>query len=99
MTNEVLKKVVFDFYSTDAEGLERPAFRVTLTNAFVVSVHQHVGDTRHDSTLDPRRYEDVSLSFQKIVIEDETSSVGASVGIGARRAPASRPGISPAVPG
>ena len=98
VTNERLKSVTFEFFSADPEGLERPAFRVTLTNALVVSIHQHVGDTRHDSTLDTRRYEDVSLSFQTIMIEDETSSVRADVGIGARRAPASRPGTSPGRP-
>ena len=98
VTNERLKSVTFEFFSADLEGLERPAFRVTLTNALVVSIHQHVGDTRHDSTLDTRRYEDVSLSFQTIMIEDETSSVRADVGIGARRAPASRPGTSPGRP-
>ena len=98
VTNERLKSVTFEFFSADPEGLERPAFRVTLTNALVVSIHQHVGDTRHDSTLDTRRYEDVSLSFQTIMIEDETSSVRANVGIGARRAPASRPGTSPGRP-
>ena len=98
VTNERLKSVTFEFFSANADGLERPAFRVTLTNALVVSIHQHVGDTRHDSTLDTRRYEDVSLSFQTIMIEDETSSVRADVGIGARRAPASRPGTSPGRP-
>ena len=89
ITGERLKTVTFEFYSVDPEGGQRQAFRVTLTNALIVSIHQHVGDTQHDSTLDTRRYEDVTLSFQKIEIADETSSAIADQQ--ARHAPAVRP--------
>lgn len=89
VTGERLKTVTFEFYSVDPEGGQKQAFRVTLTNAFIIGIHQHVGDTQHDSTLDTRRYEDVTLSFQKIEIADETSSTTADQQ--ARHAPAVRP--------
>lgn len=89
ITGERLKTVTFEFYSMVLGGGQRQAFRVTLTDAFIVGIHQHVGDTQHDSTLDTRRYEDVTLSFQKIEIADETSSTTADQQ--ARHAPAGRP--------
>ena len=84
-TGETLKSVRFDFYNTNADG-QTLAFRVTLTNAAVVGIHQHVGDTLYNSTLDPHRYEDISLNFQKIEIQDETgSTIVTTVGVLPRR--------------
>lgn len=76
VTNENLKNVTFTFWSTNADGLETVDFKVVLTNAHVIDIHQHVGDTRHDDTLNPQRLEDVSLIYQTIAIQDGTSLTG-----------------------
>ena len=60
--NEVLTKVVIDFFKTDRTGKQINFYRVTLTNAFVASVKQY--------SAGPTVDEDDSLTFQKILQED-----------------------------
>jgi type VI secretion system secreted protein Hcp len=74
--NEQLKEVVFDFIKTNNDGVEVVDFKVTLTNAYIVGIHQHVGDTNGDGSMDGRKFEDISLSFQSILIEHGKSSGG-----------------------
>jgi type VI secretion system secreted protein Hcp len=69
VTNENLPTVVFNFYKAGADGTEKVDYRITLTNAFINSFHQHIGDPNPEGTLDTKRYEDVSFTFQKIQID------------------------------
>jgi len=69
VTNEVLTKVTFYFYDTNSDG-QFLQFKVTLTNAAIVGIHQHVGDTNPDGTLNSQRLEDITISYQTITIED-----------------------------
>lgn len=71
VTNEVLKQVVFQFVKTNAKGEEAVFHTVTLTNASVASIRSYIDltDTSGDP-FDGRTLEDVTLTFQKIVIEN-----------------------------
>lgn len=79
-TNEVLKKVLFEFVHTTPEGEEEVYHTVTLTNATVSSLHQFVNNQAEDGrgkvVFDTREMEQVALTFQKIEIE---SKVGKTV--------------------
>ena len=71
VTNENLPTVIFNFYKAGADGTEKVDYRITLTNASISSFHQHIGDPKPDGTLDTKRYEDVSFTFQKIQIDTD----------------------------
>lgn len=60
-TNETLTTVIFTVVKTVAGGKEENFYTVTLTNARITSLRQY--------TVDGDPMEEVSLSFQKIVIE------------------------------
>lgn len=60
--NEILDKVVIDFFKTDRTGKQINFYRVTLTNATLSSVKQY--------SAGPTVNEDDSFTFQKILQED-----------------------------
>ena len=76
ITNETLRSVVFDFYTATADGVETLQFRVTLTNALITAIHRHTaaGDMAPGVQTDPRLLEDISLTFQKITIQDVSTA-------------------------
>lgn len=65
VTNEVLPKVVIEFWSrTGPAGVNSMQYRITLTNARIASVRQ-VADDDKSKTI----HEEVTLTFQRIDIE------------------------------
>jgi len=61
-TNEQLTKVTMEFWDTGRTGVQRVHFVVTLTNASVSEVKQHLANDLLT--------EDLSFTFQKIQVED-----------------------------
>ncbi len=71
--NESLKTVVIDFYKPDATGAEINHYTVTLTNATVSGYKQFIGPLENEK-FNPANnilYDEIKLSFQKIMIEDK----------------------------
>ena len=66
VTNEQLTSVVMEFVRTDAAGKELVFHRVTLTNAAVSDIRQHIDGLGNAHP----ELEDVSFTFQKIKIEN-----------------------------
>jgi type VI secretion system secreted protein Hcp len=62
-TNERLTKVTMEFWDTDRTGVQRLHFVVTLTNASISEVKQHLASDLLT--------EDLSFTFQKIMVEDK----------------------------
>jgi type VI secretion system secreted protein Hcp len=62
-TNEQLTKVTMEFWDTDRTGVQRLHFVVTLTNASISEIKQHLASDLLT--------EDLSFTFQKITVEDK----------------------------
>jgi len=62
-TNEVLTKVTMEFWDTDAKGVQRAHFVVSLTDASVSEVRQRLANDLLT--------EDLSFTFRKITVEDK----------------------------
>jgi type VI secretion system secreted protein Hcp len=62
-TNEQLTKVTMEFWDTDRTGVQRLHFVVTLTNASILEVKQHLASDLLT--------EDLSFTFQKVTVEDK----------------------------
>lgn len=78
-TNEVLKSVLFEFVHTTPEGAEEVYHTVKLVNATVSNIRQYVGSTTFKEPTarvahDTHELEDISLTFQRIEIENKTGS-------------------------
>ena len=74
VTNEVLKTVLFEFVHTTPEGTEEVYHTVKLTNATVSGLQQFVGQSEEGSKGElyaTRELETVSMTFQKIEIENK----------------------------
>jgi type VI secretion system secreted protein Hcp len=77
--NEVLKSVLFEFRSTNANGEEMVFYQMTLTNASIGEVEQYAGapglvtttEAKHSGASDSSPLEDVSLTFQKIEVQSQ----------------------------
>jgi type VI secretion system Hcp family effector len=86
VTNEVLKKVTFEFLKTSAKGEEQVYFMVTLTNATVCTLRQMTGggsgggegSAKHTSAKDTMELEEVAFTFDRIDIEDKINGVMAA---------------------
>ncbi len=77
VTNEVLKSVKFEFMKTNANGEEYAFHTITLTNATISDIKSYtlgtgldVSSAKRTPAADARQVEDVSLTFQKIEIEN-----------------------------
>ena len=70
-TNEVLKSVLFEFLRTNPNGEEYVFHTVQLTNATVSEIDQYVGDDTQDQSHAAHELERISLTFQKIEIENK----------------------------
>ena len=79
VSNENLKKVLFEFVKNDASGREEVYYTITLTNANVANIHSYLDltDTSGDH-YDAHELEDVSFVFQKIEIENKEGKTTAA---------------------
>lgn len=72
-TNEVLKKVVIDFYKTDANGQEVNYYSVTLENVTVVGYKQFFGPLENEK-FNPANnilFDEIRLKYQRITVEEK----------------------------
>ena len=65
-TNELLPAVQLQFSD--------PRHSISLTNAHIVDVHHHPETSLVGGSTDKRQLEDVSFVFQKIVVQDDTTT-------------------------
>jgi len=79
VTNETLKKVLFEFVKPNPTGKEEIYYTITLTNAAVSNIHSYLDltDTSGDR-YDAHELEDVSFVFQKIEIENKEAKTTAA---------------------
>jgi type VI secretion system secreted protein Hcp len=70
VTNEVIKSARFDFVRTADTGEELVYQRITLTNATISQIEQYVNGDPEPPPVDPRALERISLTFQRIEIEN-----------------------------
>lgn len=80
--NEVLKSVLFEFRSTNANGEEMVFYQMTLTNASISEVEQYAGMSgtagAKEGASDGSPLEDVSLTFQKIEVVSQVGKTMAA---------------------
>ena len=84
--NEVLKSVLFEFRTTNANGEEMVFYQITLTNASISEVEQYVGmsgpgtsaDAKHLGASDSSPLEDVSVTFQRIEVASQVGKTMAA---------------------
>jgi type VI secretion system Hcp family effector len=67
---EELSTVTFEFVHTNPNGQEMVYQTIMLTNATVSSVRRYIGISTGSEPPDARPLEDVSLTFQKIEVQD-----------------------------
>jgi type VI secretion system secreted protein Hcp len=72
-TNELLKKVVIDFYRPDPSGMEVNFYTVILENVSVSGYKQFIGPLENEkfNPANNTLYDEIKLSFQKITVEDK----------------------------
>ena len=72
--NEVLKRVVIDFYKADAMGVEVNYYSITLENVSVAGYKQFTGpldNEKFNPTNNNILYDEIRLVYQKITVEDK----------------------------
>ncbi len=82
VTNEILKSVLFEFVKPDEQGQELVYYRITLTNASISQIEQYLNGDPEPPTVDPRSLEKISLSFQRIEIENLEANTSATDDLG-----------------
>ncbi|MBI3139525.1 MAG: type VI secretion system tube protein Hcp [Sphingobacteriales bacterium] len=72
-TNELLKKVVIDFYRPDPSGMEINYFTVTLENASISGYKQFTGPLENEkfNPVNTILYDEIKLVYQRITVEDK----------------------------
>ena len=76
VTNELLRMVNLNFYTSSARSGSRPSFTITLTNAVLTAIHHvplHSSTPKHTSTPNTHELEQVSFAFEKIDIDNVDS--------------------------
>jgi type VI secretion system secreted protein Hcp len=73
VTNELLPTVKFEFWKVLPGGREVIFQTIALTNASISSVRRYIGVASGGDAPDPRELEDVTLTFQKIEIQDNAA--------------------------
>lgn len=79
-TNEILKKVTFEFIHTTAEGVEEVYFVITLTNATIARVVRTTGGANSEGSAkvttqwDTMELESIEFTYQKIEWEHKPAS-------------------------
>lgn len=72
-TNEILKKVVIDFYKADPSGIEQNHYSIILDNVTVTGYKQFIGPLENEK-FNPANtvlYDEIKLIFQKITVEEK----------------------------
>lgn len=79
-TNEILKKVVIDFYRPDANGQEVNYYSVTLENVSVAGYKQFIGPLENEKFNPDNNllFDEIKLTFQKITVEDKNGKTMAT---------------------
>ena len=74
--NELLKKVVIDFFRTDVNGTELNYYSVTLENVSVAGYKQFTGPLESEK-FNPANnallYDEIRLVYQRITVEDKVN--------------------------
>ena len=68
--NEILKSVLFEFVRPDEQGGEVVFHTIRLTNASITTIEQFINGHPEPPPTDPRALEKISLTFQRIEIEN-----------------------------
>jgi type VI secretion system secreted protein Hcp len=76
-TNEVLKKVLFEFIRTNANGEEQIHHTIELTNATVSNLKAFISMTKHEERSDVHELEEISLTYQKVHMENTLGKTSA----------------------
>lgn len=78
-TNEVIKRVVIDFYRRDPNGMDINYYTITLENVSISGFKQFVGplDNERFNPDDRNLYDEIRLVFQKITVEEKTGMTSA----------------------
>lgn len=84
--NEQLKKVSIEFYSPDPSGKEMLTYTITLENAHVSAYKQFVGplDNEKFNPANNLLFDEIRLSFQKIIVEHNQAKTMATDDASAR---------------
>jgi type VI secretion system secreted protein Hcp len=85
VTNETLKTVAFEFSKPDTTGKEGVYYKITLTNATVVSIRQFSSDAKaqgsstakHTYAGATNELEAISFTFDKILVENTVAKTSA----------------------
>jgi type VI secretion system secreted protein Hcp len=70
ITNEVLTEVQLKFVNSSPTGAEDVTCTVTLTNAGIAAFRRYIGEVEATSGSGMLRLEDMSFTFERIVIQD-----------------------------
>ena len=70
-TNEILKSVLFEFLGVDPNGEKYVFHTIRLTNASVSEIEQYVENPPGNEAHDPQPLERISMTFQKIELENK----------------------------
>ncbi|MBI5373126.1 MAG: type VI secretion system tube protein Hcp [Sphingobacteriales bacterium] len=79
-TNELLKKVVIDFYRPDPSGMEVNYYTVTLENVSISGYKQFIGPLENEkfNPVNTILYDEIKLLYQRITVEDKVSKTMAT---------------------
>jgi len=77
VTNEILKSVLFEFVKTNDAGEEFVHHSITLGNASISQIEQYINGDPEPPPVDPRALEKISLTFQRIEIENAEGKTSA----------------------
>lgn len=73
-TNEVIRRVVIEFYRRDQNGMDMNYYTITLENVNLSGFKQFVGplDNARSNGQDRNLYDEIRMVFQKITVEEKT---------------------------
>ncbi len=77
-TNEMLKKIVIQFYKTDANGMEINYYTVTLENAILVGFKQFYGPLdfeKFNPASNNTLFDEIKVRYQRITMEDKLTGI------------------------
>jgi type VI secretion system secreted protein Hcp len=78
VSNESLKSVLFEFVKTNENGEEVIYHSIKLTSASISAIEQYINGDPEPPPTDPRALEKVSLTFQRIDIENADGKTSAT---------------------
>ncbi len=84
VTNEVIKRALFEFVRANDVGVEYVFHTMELTDASVTGIHQYIA-AQDDEELDNAELEDIALTFRSIEIANLDGKTTASDSVGGKR--------------